>query len=219
MSYILKALKKLEQEKAARRDSPPDIKSAILAPGRPVAGSLRMLLISAVILLVLCGCILAYVLLQRNPHSPGASVLNSVPSVTPPARPDGQPRAASPAPPPLQREAEQKAVEEGSSSTNIPAHPAVTLHSEETPPSFPTPRTAPASGPHPEGQEAAVSPPSGVKVNGIALQDDPDASVAVVNGVLAHRGATIHGMRVEEIFSDRVRFSVNGGRFEVKISK
>ena len=67
--------------------------------------------------------------------------------------------------------------------------------------------------------EPTAPAPAGLKVNGIALQDDPAASAAVVNGVLVKRGMMVQGLRVEEIMNDKVRFSGNGETYEVQISK
>ena len=61
--------------------------------------------------------------------------------------------------------------------------------------------------------------PAGLKVNGIALQDDPGESVAVINGALVKKGMSVGGARVEEILQDRVRFSSGGGTFYVQLSK
>jgi general secretion pathway protein B len=69
------------------------------------------------------------------------------------------------------------------------------------------------------GREPSGSSPAGLKVNGLAVQDDPSASVAVIDGMLVRRGMTVQGMRVEEILQDRVRFSRNGETYEVQISR
>jgi len=68
-------------------------------------------------------------------------------------------------------------------------------------------------------QDATGSPPPGLKINGIALQDDPAESVAVINGALLKRGMTVEGVQIEEIFQDRVRFSGARGTFEVQLSR
>ncbi len=82
---------------------------------------------------------------------------------------------------------------------------------------------APAGGaaeivqlPVPESTEA---PTAQLTVNGIAFQDDPAASAAVVNGVYVKRGMTVGGARVERIFQDKVRFTSNGRTFEVPLAK
>ena len=56
-------------------------------------------------------------------------------------------------------------------------------------------------------------------VNGIALQDDPNKSMAVVNGQIVKRGMAVGGAEVDRIFLNRVRFKGNGGLFEVHLAK
>jgi hypothetical protein len=56
-------------------------------------------------------------------------------------------------------------------------------------------------------------------VNGIALQDDPAESIAVVNGVIVKTGMTIGGVQVDRIFLNRVRFRGSGGTFDVHLAK
>jgi hypothetical protein len=56
-------------------------------------------------------------------------------------------------------------------------------------------------------------------VSGIALQDDPAESMAVINGALVKTGMTVAGAVVDRIFLDRVRFKGNGGTFEVYLGK
>jgi type II secretory pathway component PulC len=70
-----------------------------------------------------------------------------------------------------------------------------------------------------EPEPFLVGAPSSLVVNGIALQDDPMESVAVVNGRILKKGMTIEGAEVDRIFLDRVRFRGDGGVFEVHLSK
>jgi hypothetical protein len=72
----------------------------------------------------------------------------------------------------------------------------------------------------PPVQEApAGSASTSLIVNGIALQDDPGQSMAVVNGQIVKRGMTVGGARVERIFLNRVRFRGNGGMFDVHLAR
>jgi hypothetical protein len=56
-------------------------------------------------------------------------------------------------------------------------------------------------------------------VNGIAIQDDPAESIAVVNGVIVKQGMTIGGAKVDKIYLNRVRFKGDSGIFEVHLAK
>jgi len=220
MSYILKALKKLEDEKAARQARPHDINSAILASDRKPGKTASKPAIAAIVALVLAvGGGTFYYLQKQGPKtkaSPqdaatekGAEVKQAQPTsplaTTLTSDPDKKPAPGQP-------EAGQ----------NMPA-PATASQAKSPgaspPPASLNPVTAPLPAARHRGPESAGTSVPGIKVNGIALQDDPAESVAVVNGILARRGMTIQDMRIEEIFHDRVRFSGNGQSYEVYISK
>jgi hypothetical protein len=64
-----------------------------------------------------------------------------------------------------------------------------------------------------------VEAPANLVVNGIAYQDDPSSSSAVVNGIFVKQGMAVAGARIERIYPNKVRFSGNGGAFEVYISR
>ena len=76
---------------------------------------------------------------------------------------------------------------------------------------------APLREPEHRNSVAAATP--GLTVSGIALQDDPAESMAVINGALVKTGATVGGAQVDRIYLDRVRFKGSGGTFEVYLSK
>jgi hypothetical protein len=222
MSFILKALKKLEEEKTVRRPGPHDINSALLAPDRAPSAriSRKPLMLTAMLLVLAAGCGTTWLLLRHYPVSPapGNSSLSGVssradqPAVSPTASAD--PGAATPA------KGGNAAVERGEAGSHAGLPSSDEKRSAgEAPPFLRNSRVADQPRADRASQEPSGSPPPGVKVNGIALQDDPAESVAVVNGILVRRGMSVQEMRVEEIFSDRVRFSGNGQTWEVHISK
>jgi len=220
MSFILKALQKLEEEKAAQRVRPQDINRAILTAGQPAPRSFRAYLATAVVVaLLLAGAGSAYLLQERSIEL----ARKPIPAETPPKSPATALPLSSTGTPPAVRAADR----------DVPTGPPVTksklpgkaLHKEQMPEA-----NLPASAGRgatlarhtmeQAGHEQPYGPlPAGLIVNGIALQDDPAESVAVVNGKLVRRGMVIQGMKIEEILSDRVRFSGTGGRCEVRISK
>jgi len=220
MSFILKALQKVEEEKAALRAKPRDINRAILTTGTPAPRIVRILpAATVVVLLMLAGVGLAYLLLPLRPE-PLRIPLRAAQLGESPINSPRLPSAASPLP-----------VQTAKSGTAPP--PAVTLaESPETSPqggirspeeTSPTVRKPSPITRHrteqPEQAESYGPPPPGLKVNGIAMQDNPAESIAVVNGVLVHRGGVVQGMKIEEIQSDRVIFSGSSGRCLVVISK
>ena len=201
MSSILKALKKLEDGKAARPPGSLDIGSDILRGDAPRHTSpLVVILIAA--LLFICGSGATYVYLKYTAATPAipppllaeqhtASAI-AAPAQQPPAphvvsaRTKAQPR----------RQASVRPLRKAAASeANRPIQPAVR-----------------ASSPGTLGTPV-------IKVNGIAFQGDGADSVAVVNGVPVANGSMVEGARVEDIQKDRVLFSYGGEKFEVILGK
>jgi len=89
----------------------------------------------------------------------------------------------------------------------------------EDTPAGPPPDRSGAAPSLPEQQAALDAATPSLTVKGIALQDDPAESMAVVNGALVKIGMTIGGVRVVGIFQDKVRFKGNGATFEVEMTK
>lgn len=206
MSFILKALKKLEEEKAVRTGGEVDLPRALLrADAPPVQVAPRLVRWGVIVLVFAAGSGLTYLLTR----SPVTSVQMAQPAATPtaanappvPAPPPAVPvsdRLREPAPE-LAASGQQRKV-----SARRQTHPKPAL---------------PANAGVMTEQQPRVLPPPELRVNGIALQDDAYESVAVVNGALVRKGMTVGGIRVEEIFQDRVRFAGAAGTFEVQLSK
>ena len=62
-----------------------------------------------------------------------------------------------------------------------------------------------------------VVAPTDIQVSGIAWQDERGARRSVVNGFLLQEGSVVAGARITEILPDRVRFSKAGNSFEVTL--
>jgi len=213
MSFILKALKKLENEKASREMRKVEINSAILAPDRRSFSSSRKSLklpIIALLLVVVGGTSLFFMRRTPSPvvHAPVKE-----------AQPEPLPR---PVPVAATAVREEKPAPVGQALS-----PTVKTQEER-----PRPRVRIREKTHEESrsggagtdslpaQEALTgSPTSSLIVNGIALQDDPAASMAVVNGQIVKRGMTVGGAQVERIYLNRVRFRGNGGLFDVHLAR
>lgn len=58
-----------------------------------------------------------------------------------------------------------------------------------------------------------------LRVNGIAFQEGVSDSVAVVNGIPVSAGSVIEGVKVDVIQKNRVRFNYNGDTFEIQLGK
>ena len=235
MSSILKALKKLEEEKSARRSDPVDIAGGIVRSGgldrRPPRWRAAAAMVG-----VAAGAVLAtYALMGghggRREEPPAAPAVARPPQE--PVIPSSPPRGAAPAP--------QPAPQPQSPSRQPVAHPLPPGRSaagmdERRPPPSPLPPGTPAAPAaeevlrpplqEPPPKSAAAVPPvsspvaparPSFSVTGIAWQKDGASRMAVVNGTAVSRGGRVGGARVEEIYPDRVRLSLDGDTFEVTL--
>lgn len=189
MSSILTALKKLEQDKAARIPTPLDLGSDIVRPAssRPVRTSHRTI---SLLLAFACGAGLAYLHAMRGPaivpHGPAAQQSQPHPRET------GQTV-------PLAAPVQPRPAAHGATIVTPPsshAQKGPTLPATDAQPGRPAPR---------------------LSVDGIAYHMESAESLAIVNGVTVYVGAVVEGARVEEIGKDRIRFSYGGERFEVPL--
>lgn len=219
MSSILKALKKLEDSKAARPPGSLHIDADILRDDTPRSLSLPGIALAAALLFV-CGGGATYLYMKRSmtatPEQPPTPAVAPLPrQVTRDIRPAAQPVAPSPsqvqpnavippAAPPVVQHAAPRPVTPATKKTAAPRRPA-------------TPLPSPAV--QPTAQAAPAAAPPVVKVNGIAFQGDGASSVAVINGSPVSTGSVIDGVTVEDIQKDRVRFSYGGERFEVGLGR
>lgn len=83
--------------------------------------------------------------------------------------------------------------------------------------------SAPATMPAARSAETAApvvsSAPEGVKLTGIAWQENRKIRRAVINDVLVGEGTIVSGARVVEIRPDMVRFEKNGSLFEATLPR
>jgi len=220
MSFILKALKKLEEEKAAQRPLSRDITRAILAPARATSpGPRPAVKLAAIILVLAAGCGTAYILFSHDPQHPSRA--QSPQGGIPREESAGLPGTTQADPVPAGPE---RGLSVSAGQGDVPNKREVNPPGEKG-------KTAEVSPPRRRlqeglqsdaersGRETSGPVPAGLKVSGIALQDDPAESVAVVNGMLIRRGMPVQDLKVEEIYSDRVRFSGNGQVWEVYVPK
>ena len=219
MSFILKALKKLEEEKAALQQSPRDINRAILAPEQtPLPGHRTAVKIAVMVLILVVGCGAAYIIFRHDPQIPFRA--QSPQDTTPREENTDRTRTTLSDPMPSRTEHE-KSVSAGpgnrSNNVEVNASRENGKAAEVSPPR--RPQEGLQSGAERPGREPTGPVPAGLKVSGIALQDDPTESVAVVNGMLVRRGMTVQDLRVDEIYTDRVKFSGNGQVLEVYITR
>jgi general secretion pathway protein B len=224
MSLILDALRKMEQERNARRGAAQDLRPSVLRyRGAPREVRKKpYLAIAAAVVLVGAG-LAAGILWKGNLPAPpagegqretGPAVVREVPvpaASQPVPAPSPQlpaPQAAAPASPkPVATPAEPVRPPAVEPSRVKRAPTAATRLSQEPAAVFPA-ATAPVTG----------QPPGDISLSGIAWQDERNLRRAVLNGALVGEGAQVAGARVVEIKEDRVRLSRGGQIFEVQLS-
>jgi general secretion pathway protein B len=223
MSFILDALKKLEQEKAARKNGNINISEEILRANHHVRQKARRAVPVSVVLVGL-GLILTLLL-----GATGVFLWRSH------SADDESKAVANREEQPLLAAAKVKKDSERFDVVKTADTPVVTpapITPEPSPPSADATGTrqqvnTPVQRPStPEFRDESArsyredsgSGGSGLTVSGIAWQDAPSARRAVVNGTLVSEGTQVGGATVEEILPSRVRFSSGGRRFTLSIS-
>jgi general secretion pathway protein B len=222
MSSILKALKKLENDKRICRPDQLGIDAKILQDVSSTRFSRTAVSLIALALFV-CGSGATYFFMKHDaadviiPQTIAARTESRsqppVPAVIPPvlkkSTPQTTSRLLSPKAPPD--------FEKQKRSPNYPAKssrpPLPEKHVETTP----IPETSPVVS-LPIAPTSAVPRPA-LTVNGIAYQDGGSDNLAVINGITVSSGDVIEGIKVEDIQKDRVRFSHGGEKFEIILNK
>lgn len=207
MSSILKALKKLEEERSRQEQGRVDIATDILrTSGRQTSRNWSLALTVAALLLAGAGGGIYFSRAFFTANEPDSRQTTVTPAVAPPAAPllpvaSPAPKVEVPVPTPV------------ASKT-----PAVELPVRVEP--------KPATVILPSVVEtvvvAAESPPKlrpGLVVSGIVYQDDPQNRMAVINDLPVMSGTTIEGAEIVEILPDRVVFRFEGEQFSIGVSE
>ena len=234
MSYILDALKKLENEKArkARSDGMVSISGALLQdkPRRPPALNAWKIATVAVVALSLIIFGVTWFVVRgdkrRSTPSPVPVVVQAPPvarvaspaptsspvaAVPPPAPAPARPVPAAPPPEPAKPRAVVSApAPEDDDSRPAAKKQAVRQRKQRAQKTSPAVAAQPAT-------PTLSAPPADIKVSGIAWQDERSARRAVVNGFLMREGGVVSGAKITEILRDRVRFSAGDRVFEAPL--
>ncbi|HEY6871459.1 MAG TPA: general secretion pathway protein GspB [Geobacteraceae bacterium] len=219
MSSILEALRKLEEEKAARRGVGGAIAGKVTATSRRGRRRPAWLVPAGMAAVAVVAVLATYAAMGGFSPRPGGSVAGKVPepasvTVTVPApRVDAQ--AGMQSDPPRVRP-QSPVRREAGAGADAPQLSAAAKHSSIPSPS--RPETTPAQAAPPPETAASTAPPE-LNVTGIAWQKDSASRLAVVNGASIAEGASISGARVKEILPDRIIFSFNNKEFEVYLGK
>ncbi len=229
MSSILKALKKLEDEKATRGPEALKIDSDILR----VEGSQRYSTVSVfatALILFAGGSFATYMYMKKDPTPSDISsntktietknVIQSFPQKSAPIIPEIKTEK-------LPVEVEITPAKHSGLSKNYPIKQQKKIPGTQT--ATGTVHQNTVSTKHEEQDVNLNQPVPAVKaivkaapllrVNGIAYQDGTNDHVAIVNGIPVSGGSIIEGAKVEVIQKNRVRFSYNGELFDVSLGK
>lgn len=237
MSSILKALQKLEQEKAGRVTREPDIHTGITRRSRSHSARPKWIIPASMLAVAVISITITYLLMKGENLNP-ATTENIIPTVTkaqeiPAARqtavsPEGIPPITvnNPTLPAknngiTQPPGSQSPVGRNQAiKTRLPlVSPAVSPSSETGDSTFASKEQADQSKVDTSVARKTDRALPAITVNGIAWQKDSASRIAVVNGMPVSEGGTVQGTKVEEIFPDRIRFSHNGKQFEVPFGK
>lgn len=214
MSSILKALKKLEEERNVRPGVNPDIGKSILRGGRKGAGRAPWLFPAAGMSgAAFVAVLVTYIAMGGFSRKQEQAAVPPTP-VRKEERPAPQAPVAASSPSPVYPSAPSRRE---SPHAGIEARPAVPGIRNSPPAATPLPLPAAPVRPPTVEQTPAAQP--ALRVNGIAWQQDGSSRVAIVNGQSVAEGGMVAGARVEEIARDRVRFTFGGRGFDVPLEK
>jgi len=208
MSSILEALKKLEDEKAARLSNEGHFAGKVIKTGRRRKEQPGWLLPASMAVVAAVAVLVTYIFMgglsSRNKRHPSLVSAEPRQSAAPSAAPAPIPSFPSSA-------ARIRALSlSPSTKAAKQAHPTESVPEKGQPESR-------------HGEKPATAPNSPavptLQVTGIGWQKDNADRLAVVNGKPVTEGAVVEGARVEEIFPDKVRFSFNNRTFEITMGK
>lgn len=240
MSSILKALKKLEEEKYVRRDGKVDVVKGMLRSTPRQNGMPRWVLPVAIAGSACVAAIMTYLVMgSPSDRLRGAdpadslqaayddgngkdSILKPLPEKKAEA---SRPMDETPVTEASQAVSKKKAVPPATASNRatrtssrvpeIPVKPQPSAR-ERLPANDPG---ITASNPDKPAQPSGIRHMPVLAVSGIAWQKDGSDRLAVVNGLSVTEGMVVGGAVVEKIFQDKVRFSYEMRTFDVPVGR
>jgi general secretion pathway protein B len=226
MSSILKALKKLEDDKATRQPDELKINAEILRGNDSPRYSSSGLLLTS-LFFVTCGAGATYLYMKHDTNmisntkatlqisadnKPEPLLLKTIPVTTSLVPHEPVKTSAKNPDLPQSRKPVPEVVPTSSTATTIRNKPVITpkrLQQEIN-------ATSAVSPQQPTVQNKAVPV---LRVNGIAFQNSGTDNVAIINGTPVSSGTMVEGVKVEEILKDRVVFQRNGEKFEILLGQ
>lgn len=228
MSSILKALKKLEEEKVARRGEPKDISRTILRERQGQKRFPWLPVIAGMILVASFAVLVTYAAMGgfSRPGDRGVRPIAQAPTVQQSEIPARAPASETPKIEEKQSVAAPPLVEKTpalpATAQKLPLAGVSQAKAAAQPPATP-PATVTTEPPIQQLQEnkrepETQSPPS-LRVTGIAWQKDSASRIAIVNGQAVSEGASVGSARVQTILPDRLEFICAGQRLSVPLEK
>lgn len=226
MSSILKALRKLEDDKSARKPDELKIDAEILrSDNSPRFSSAGIISVAFLLLAGGSGATYMYMKQDRLPE-PARSIQTSMSrekqTAIPPAsdiKTEQLPAAIVVVPATGQKtaQAEPPAQHQVAKTTaELPAKPSKSATPVVV--SRPVEISKASRASTPPLTSSANSVPL-LRVNGIAFQNSNADSMAIVNGIAVSKGSIVEGITVEEVQKDRVLFQRNGEKFEIRLGQ
>lgn len=224
MSSILKALKKLEEEKNRLQEPAGDrsVAKDILKPNRDSRRTVFWLSLVCLFALVVIATLSALLLAKRAPRNEAGN-----PVIAPATSPPAPSAAGRPAPPVTAGDDRQTLIPESPKPAPAVRQQAILSPGHAPgPPTEAVPRTLPELPVPPAGEQRApqdktqpdvipVPAETRFTLSGIAWNKDSAERLAIINGQPAATGAVVNGFTVEEILPDRVRLSSRGKTLEI----
>jgi general secretion pathway protein B len=217
MSSILKALKKLEDDKTTRRPDELKLNTEILRiDNSPIFSTTVILLFS--LLLLAGGSGATYIFLKFDRASGLANLKpleinrqnQPIVSVTSDIKTERLPAIVETKPVNLQKLQKKTTMTAPSDSSFKTTKQAVTSKSVNML------KTSKSSS---SLLSESVKAIPALRVNGIAFQDGTAENVAIVNGVMVSIGSVVDGVIIEGVYKNRVGFSYNGEKFEIRLGQ
>ncbi len=237
MSVILDALKKLDREKASRGSGTANIAVEILRADLPGFGKRVPRYAAIALFTAFVTAAITYVVVVKGSFFPKPAPLpvmsppvlkQEVAPVTPSAEPaPGARDEIRPEPPkvytPIRTGKPEAPLAEGKGHETKMKQSAV---AKETALPVEKPRLPAEPAPQPvertrvpaeaAPQASAKTLPS-LNISAIVWYEEPSRRFAMINGLIVPEGAVVEGMKVEEIYPDRVRFLYQSQHLEIHI--
>jgi len=223
MSVILDALKKLDREKSSRRSGTANIAVEILRPDLPRPGRGIPFYAAVAFLTAIAAAAITYTVMVK-----GGSPAKSLPPLTmnspvppPPVEavsPSGEPvredrRELSPVSPktqiPVKNKKTPSSLPENKGDEKKTNQNVILKEADIAPEKVGIPAEHPSQG-------SVMTSPS-LNISAIVWYEEPSKRFAMINGLIVTEGSAVEGMRVEEIYPDRVRFLYQNQHLEIFI--